>query len=98
VKGFRIALPLCMVGLFLAVTELKYLMPFKHDIFHRYGPQIGVFIALVFLNIATGANMILSRIRLKDTGRKMQELEKQVRSGSAVSAELGRRLAEQERR
>ncbi len=79
---------------FYVMGELTFLAPWRAYILHRYGPAIGSFSALVFLNLFAAALAINRKLFLKDTGRKLAHVEKQLRTGSSISDELSRRLVE----
>ena len=47
---------------------------------------------VIFLNVFAGAYMVGRALFLKDTGRKLAHVEKQLRAGDAVSRDLAERL------
>ena len=59
----------------------------------NYGFAIAVFAGIFFVNLLAAVYMTCRLIFLKDTGRKLAHLEKQLRSG-ALSEELSQRLDE----
>jgi hypothetical protein len=81
------------IGFYL-VGELKFLAPYRVFIFHRYGPVIGWFAAAAFFNLFAAIYALNRKLFLKDTGRKLAHVEKQLRTGSSISEELSERLAE----
>jgi len=76
------------------VGELKFLAPYRLLILHRYGAAIGWFTAALFFNLFAVVYAINRKVFLKDTGKKLAHVEKQLRSGSSISEELSQRLAE----
>jgi hypothetical protein len=76
------------------LSELSFLAPYRDLILHRYGWQLLSFGGVLFVNIAAITYMINRKIFLKDTGRKLAHIEKQLRTGSSISAELTDRLSE----
>lgn len=80
------------IGLFL-LQECQFLIPYRHVLLMKYGGVIAAFGAVLFLNILAGVYLICRVVFLKDTGRKLAHLEKQLRSG-ALSDDLSRRLDE----
>ncbi len=74
------------------MQECQFLIPYRHLIFAKYGTQIGLFAAALFLNIFAAVYLICRKVFLKDTGRKLAHLEKQLRTGTSLSDELSRRL------
>ena len=60
----------------------------------KYGDALMIFAAALFLNLFAAVYIACRKLFLKDTGRKLAHVEKQVRSGSSISEELSRRLKE----
>ncbi len=81
------------VGFYL-VGELRFLAPYRGYIFHRYGTAIGWFAGLAFFNLFAAIYAVNRQLFLKDTGRKLAHVEKQLRTGSSISEELSERLSE----
>lgn len=80
-------------GLYL-IGELKFLAPYRLLIVYRYGTVIGWFTGALFFNLFAAVYALNRKLFLKDTGRKLAHVEKQLRSGSSISEELSERLAE----
>jgi hypothetical protein len=80
-------------GFYLA-EELRFLAPYRAYIFQRYGTVIAWFSALVFFNLFAAIYALNRQLFLKDTGRKLAHVEKQLRTGSTISAELSDRLSD----
>lgn len=74
--------------------ELAFLAPYRSLIFHRYGVVIAEFTGVFAINLLGGILAINRRLFLRDTGRKLAHVEKQLRTGSSISDELTERLAE----
>jgi hypothetical protein len=83
------------VGL-IVLEECKFLIPYRSLLYYKYGAKIAVFAALAFGNLFAGILAISRHLSLKDTGRKLSHIEKQLRSGLSISKELSRRIAEKE--
>ncbi|MDQ6706559.1 MAG: hypothetical protein M3Z85_11355 [Acidobacteriota bacterium] len=81
------------LGFFL-LQECQFLIPYRRLLFLRYGAALMIFASALFLNLFAAVYMICRKLFLKDTGRKLAHVEKQVRSGSSISEELSRRLKE----
>ncbi|MCU1262129.1 MAG: hypothetical protein JWO80_5014 [Bryobacterales bacterium] len=79
---------------FYVMGELTFLSPYRGFILHRYGAIIGWFALLAFVNLFAGILAVNRKLFLKDTGRKLAHVEKQLRTGSSISEELSERLAE----
>ena len=82
-----------VVGLFL-MQECQFLIPYRHVLFVKYGPTLALFAAVLFVNLFAGVYLICRVLFLKDTGRKLAHLEKQLRTGTSLSDELHQRLSE----
>jgi hypothetical protein len=76
------------------LQECRFLIPYRHVIFMRYGGHLATFAAALFINIFTAVYLIARKLFLKDTGRKLAHLEKQLRTGPSISEELSERLKE----
>jgi hypothetical protein len=79
------------IGIFL-LQECQFLIPYRHVVFVKYGGVIAGFSAALFLNLFAAVYMICRVVFLKDTGRKLAHLEKQLRTGDPLAQELSRRL------
>jgi hypothetical protein len=79
---------------FYIVGELKFLAPYRELILHRHGITIGWFLLGVFGNLFAVVYAINRKLFLKDTGRKLAHVEKQIRTGSSISEELSARLTD----
>lgn len=79
---------------FYLMGELTFLAPYRAFIFHRYGTTIGWFCLLAFLNLFAAILVLNRKLFLRDTGRKLAHVEKQLRTGSSISEELSERLSE----
>ena len=84
-----------MLGLaFLLMGECQFLIPYRHLLLTQYSKAIAFFSAALFVNVFAGLYAIGRKLFLKDTGRKLAHLEKQLRTGTSLSEELSRRLQE----
>jgi len=88
---FVTALILLALGLWL-LGECRFLIPYKALIWHQYGPTILTFSAVLFLNVFTAVYLVCRKLFLKDTGRKLAHVDKQLRTGQSISDELSRYL------
>jgi uncharacterized membrane protein len=79
------------IGLLL-LQECQFLIPYRHVLFIKYGSVIAAFGAALFVNLFSAVYMICRVVFLKDTGRKLAHLEKQLRTGDSLAEELSRRL------
>jgi len=81
------------LGLFL-LQECRFLIPYRHVLFVKYGQALALFAAVLFVNLFAAVYLICRALFLKDTGRQLAHLEKQLRTGTSLSDELHRRLKE----
>jgi hypothetical protein len=68
---------LLAIGFWL-MGELKFFIPYKAVLLHQYGIAILAFVAVVFMNVFAVAFAVNRRFFLKDTGRKLSHLDKQL--------------------
>jgi|SRR5271157_2159340 len=68
---------------FWLMGELKFLIPYRFILIHQYGVVILAWFAILFVNIFAGVYVIQRKFFLKDTGRKLSHVDKQVVSGHA---------------
>jgi hypothetical protein len=79
---------------FYLMQECQFLIPFRPLLWAKYGGIIALFAGTLFLNIFGAFFLISRKLFLKDTGRKLAHLEKQLRTGASISEDLTRRLSE----
>ena len=79
---------------FLLLQECSFLIPYRTLLLHKYGRDIALFAGALFFNLFALMYWIVRKLLLKETGRKLAHIEKQIRSGDSISAELSRRLSE----
>ena len=76
----------------LLLQECQFLIPYRHVLFMKYGPYLAGFAAAFFVNCYAIVYLACRAFFLKDTGRKLAHLEKQLRTGASLSEDLTRRL------
>ncbi len=81
------------LGFFL-LEECRFLIPYRALLLQRYGTTILLFAAVLFVNIYAAVYFCVRKLLLKETGRKLAHVEKQLRTGQSVSEELTERLKE----
>jgi hypothetical protein len=74
---------LLAIGFWL-MHELKFLIPYKHILFHQYSGLILAWLATVFANLFAGVYAIQRKFFLKDTGRKLSHIDQQIAAGHAA--------------
>jgi presenilin-like A22 family membrane protease len=85
-----------MVLLLLAFSllgPLQFLAPYKRLILADYGLVILSALVVVFLNLFALFYLITRGLFLKETGRKLAVVEKQLRTGDTIVRDLSERLA-----
>ncbi len=80
---------------FFLLEQCAFLIPYRTLLIDKYGTEIALFAAALFFNIFAGVYVAARKLFLKDTGRKLAHIEKQLRTGSSISEELSQRLSEQ---
>lgn len=66
---------------FWLMGELKFFVPYKAILFRAYGTPILLYVATLFINVFAGAFVLIRKFFLKDTGRKLLHLDKQLHVG-----------------
>src|SRR5947209_20565077 len=66
---------------FWLLGELKFFIPYKAVLLHEYGTAILIYLATLFLNLFAAAFALNRKFFLKDTGRKLSHLDKQLHVG-----------------
>ena len=75
---------------FWLMGELKFLVPYRSILIHQYGAVILAWIAALFVNVFAAVYAIQRKFFLKDTGRKLSHVDKQVAAGhSPVPPPMG---------
>ena len=90
---FLSTLILMVLAIYL-LQECQFLIPYKTLLVHKYAHPIAVYVLLLFINLFAAIYAIGRKVFLKDTGRKLAHLEKQLRTGPSISEELSERLKE----
>ena len=94
-KSLLSATVVCLGLFFWVLSECHFLIPYRDLIVFRYGWTVAAYFSCLFLNVVAISYLIGRTLFLKDTGRKLAHLERQVRTGSSISDELSERLRNQ---
>jgi len=86
------ATAILLAVMFYLMQECQFLIPYRHLLIVKYGGAIGCFAAALFVNLFAAFYWAGRKLFLKDTGRKLAHLEKQLRTGQSISDELTERL------
>jgi hypothetical protein len=73
---------LLAIGFWL-MGRLRFLIPYRHILIHQYGTVILVSATIVFVNVFAAVYVIQRKFFLKDTGRKLSHIDKQVIVGQS---------------
>jgi hypothetical protein len=76
------------------MQECRFLIPYRALLFEKYLDTIALFTLALFVNIFAVIYAVSRKVFLKDTGRKLAHVEKQLRTGTTISEELSERLKE----
>jgi hypothetical protein len=66
---------------FWLMGELKFFVPYKAVLLHAYVAPILVYTTALFVNVFAAAFVLIRKFFLKDTGRKLLHLDKQLHVG-----------------
>lgn len=87
---------LLLVACFATVEQVTFLAPYKRLLFDRYWAWLLGFLGVLYLNLFAGCYLLSRRLFLKETGRKLAHLERQLQSGDSIVRDLSERLAAEE--
>jgi hypothetical protein len=73
-------------------SELTFLAPYKALLFHRHGIRIGIGALLLFMNLAAIFYAIGRWLFLRDAGRKLLHVDRQLTTPDAVLEDLRQQL------
>ena len=83
---------LLMLAVFWIGGETTFLAPYKRLLFTQYGVTIGLFLLVHFVNLFAACYGLARMLFLKDTGRKLRHLDRQLATRDTVLSELTDRL------
>jgi hypothetical protein len=73
-------------------SELVYLVPYKTLLFRQHGSLLAICLGAVFLNLCAAYYTVARWLLLRDTGRKLSHLDRQLGTSDAVLDDLHRDL------
>ena len=76
--------------------QLEFLVPYRRVIVEQYFWVLVGTLVVVFVNLFALFYLIARSLFLKDTGRKLAHVEKQLRTGDTIVRDLSARLAEED--
>ena len=71
-------------------AELSFLAPYKAAIFRTYGLHIVAGVVLVFVNLLGAYYLVARWLFLRDAGRKLTHIDRQLRSAPGLHDDLRR--------
>lgn len=66
---------------FWLMGELRFLVPYKLVLWREYATPILVYVGILTANVFAAAFVLIRTFFLKDTGRKLSHLDKQLHAG-----------------
>ena len=94
-SAFLAAMLLLVFTMFI-VGQLEVLAPYKHLILRNHLWTVVGLMVLMFLNLFGWCYLIGRRLFLKETGRKLAHVEKQLHAGDTIVRDLSERLEAEE--
>ena len=85
-----------LVLLFVVMGDLAYLAPYRDHFLTRYGILAAILGAALFANIFAAFFTLNRKFFLKDTGRRLSHLDKQIKTHqSELSAEIHQKFTQE---
>jgi len=94
-SAFLAAMVLLVSG-FLLLDQLPFLSRYKRVLLHDYLWVLTGFVTVVFVNLVALFYLVSRRVLLKETGRKLAHVEKQLQTPDTIVRDLSERLAAEE--
>lgn len=66
---------------FWLMGQLRFLIPYRSILIHQYGPVMLLWAAVLFINVFAAVFSIQRKFFLKDTGRKLLHVDKEIVTG-----------------
>ena len=76
-----ITISLLLALVFWLMGDLKFFAPYKLVLWREYATPILTYLALLSANVFAAAFVFIRKFFLKDTGRKLSHLDKQLHTG-----------------
>jgi hypothetical protein len=87
---------ICLAVLLFAMSQLRFLTPWRDLIFREYWSGIAWYLGMLFLNVFGLAIYVQRKLLLKDAGQKLAHFDKQLRDGDhELSAEIAAQFSEE---
>ncbi len=86
---------ICLAALLLAMSQLRFLTPWRDLILRDYWQAIAAYMAMLFVNVFGLTIYLQRKLLLKDAGQKLVHFDKQVRDGDhELSPEIAAQFTE----
>jgi len=82
-NALLVTIAVLLAVFFWLMGELKFLIPYRSVLYHRYGTVLLAWLTVVFVNVFAAVYAIERKFFLKDTGQKLTHIDKQIRSGQS---------------
>jgi hypothetical protein len=82
-NALMLTVALLLALAFWLMNELKFLIPYKHILIHQYGTVLLRAFVVLFINLFAAIHALQRKFFLKDTGRKLSHVDRQVAAGDA---------------
>jgi hypothetical protein len=69
---------------FWLMDQLKFFAPYRSVLFQAYGESILLYVAVLSVNVFAGTFALIRKFFLKDTGRKLLHLDRQIHAGDTT--------------
>src|SRR5262249_22461839 len=83
---------LLLALLFYLMSACRFLIPYRRIILHDYGALIVLCAAVLFVNVFALVYSAGRMLGLKDPGRKLADLDKQLHGGGPIARDLADKL------
>ena len=80
----------------LVLEQITFLRPYRSVLLAHYLPWVLAAMAVSFVNVFACCYLVARAVLLKDAGRKLAHLERQLQSGDTLVRDLAARLAAEE--
>ena len=94
-NAFLAAMALLLL-VFWLIGQLDFLAPYKRLVFAQHLPLIVGALVVVFLNLFAAIYALTRTLFLKDTGRKLAHVDRQLDTPDTIARDLSERLAREE--
>jgi hypothetical protein len=91
-----LAAMILLVTVVTIAQQLTFLAPYKRLLLDRYLVTLLLSAGVLYLNLFAACYLVSRRLLLKETGRKLAHLERQLQSGDSIVRDLSERLAAEE--